>query len=547
MNSIFTVLPILQVPRKAALLILCGMLGMSESQAIEIKSPVWTFEGLGTVFGSPAIGPNGEIVVGTEETNTESNSGKVYSFNPNGTVRWVYTGADWFDSSPAIASDGTVYIGCWDNYLYALDGDSFKTSPDHYLWRFPTDSIITATPTIGPDGTIYVGSHDGILYAISPPGFNEAEPTEKWRYDSTSPIEGGTVLNDAGNTLYFGNEDGQLHAVDTATGNKVWSFQVPAFHDLLDKPYQRAIYSAPLIDSTDQVYFGCENGRLYELSSTGTLSDSFPAEDSILCSPIMDALGRLFFASQDGYLYAVASDGDLGGMIQLWEVFVGDILYCTPAMDDNSNIIIAGYSGSAETGNATTVFSVSLSGVVQWSFSFPTLNDSSPNIAPDGSIYIGAHENLLNGQSGKLYKFQGGAPLAQSGWPRFGSNRRQTGWIDDLFEPDLVDYFPDIEYNLLNLSYVPWFGQGFIEDAGLPLVRHTEHGEIWMAQSSEDGVIFYDYVLASWIFAPSAAPNYGYLLNGGYWIYHAMGTSVQTGRWFYSYQTSSWVGDSELN
>jgi hypothetical protein len=105
-----------------------------------------------------------------------------------------------------------------------------------------------------------------------------------------------------------------------------------------------------------------------------------------------------------------------------------------------------------------------------------------------------------------------------------------------LFEPDLVDYFPDIEYNLLNLSYVPWFGQGFIEDAGLPLVRHTEHGEIWMAQSSEDGVIFYDYVLASWIFAPSAA-----------WIYHAMGTSVQTGRWFYSYQTSSWVGDSELN
>jgi outer membrane protein assembly factor BamB len=541
--NFFTTHPIPHMLRKIAPVLLGGMLGMSVSQAIETKAPVWTFEGLGTVFGSPAIGPNGEIVVGTEETNTESNSGKVYSFNPNGTVRWVYTGADWFDSSPAIASDGTVYIGCWDNYLYALDGDSFKLTSEDYLWRFPTESIITATPTIGPDGTIYVGSHDGIMYAIRPDG------TAKWAkgYDSTSPIEGGAVLNDAGDTLYFGNDDGELHAVDTATGNKVWSFQVPAFHDLLDKPYQRAIYSAPLIDSLDQVYFGCENGRLYEISPTGTLSDSFPAEDSILSSPIMDSVGRLFFASQDGYLYAVASDGDLGGMVQLWEVFVGDILYCTPAMDDNSNIIIAGYSGNAASGNASTVYSVSLSGIIQWSYPFSTLNDSSPNIAPDGSIYIGAHENLFNGQSGKLYKFQGAASLAGSGWPRFGSNRRQTGWINDLFEPDLVDYFPDIEENVFNLSYVPWFGQGFIEDVGLPLIRHAEHGELWIAESSEDGVIFYDYILASWVFAPSAAPNYGYLLNGGYWIYHAMGTSTQTERWFYSYQTSSWVSESELN
>lgn len=547
MSLIFSKWPIRRPSKPAVILLLASFTMGASMGTAQTKEPVWTIENLGTVFSSPAIGPSGEIVFGTEITTTESNSGKVYSYNPNGTIRWVYTGADWFDSSPAIAQDGTVYIGCWDNYLYALDGDSFKLTSDDYLWRFPTDSIITATPTIGPDGTVYVGSYDGFLYAISPPNFANDEPVEKWRYDSSSPINSGAVLNDAGDTLYFGNDDGELHAVDTATGNRVWSYRVPAIHDLLDKPLQRAISGSPLVDSQGQVYFGCENGRLYEISSIGTMSDNFRAEDSILSTPIMDASGRLFFGAQDGYLYAVASDGDIGGMVQLWEVFVGDILYCTPAMDDNSNIIIAGYSGNATSGNASTVYSISLSGTIQWSYSFPTLNDSSPNIAPDGSIYIGAHQDLLNGQSGKLYKFQGVAPLAGSGWPRLGTNRRQSGWIIDLFTPDLIDYFPDIEYNLLGLAYVPWFGQGFIQDAGLPMIQHGEHGEIWIAQSSEAGVIFYDYNLASWVFAPRAAPNYAYLMKGGYWIYHAMGTSTMTERWFYSYQGGSWVTESDLN
>ena len=34
------------------------------------------------------------------------------------------------------------------------------------LWEFETGSDVTSSPAIGPDGTVYVGSYDNKLYAI---------------------------------------------------------------------------------------------------------------------------------------------------------------------------------------------------------------------------------------------------------------------------------------------------------------------------------------------------------------------------------------------
>ena len=64
-------------------------------------------------------------------------------------------------SSPAIGSDGTVYVGSWDNKLYAING---KTGVK--LWEFETGSYLYSSPAIGSDGTVYVGSADKKLYAI---------------------------------------------------------------------------------------------------------------------------------------------------------------------------------------------------------------------------------------------------------------------------------------------------------------------------------------------------------------------------------------------
>ena len=79
-----------------------------------------------------------------------------------GTVLWEFeTGAD-VRSSPAIGSDGTVYVGSGsdDKKVYALDGKSGAKK-----WEFETEGGVYSSPAIGSGGTLYVGSWDKV-YAI---------------------------------------------------------------------------------------------------------------------------------------------------------------------------------------------------------------------------------------------------------------------------------------------------------------------------------------------------------------------------------------------
>ncbi len=85
-----------------------------------------------------------------------------YVGSQNGTKKWEYETGGGIDSSPAIGSDGTIYVGSYDKKLYALNSDGSKK------WEYETGSgIILSSPAISSDGTIYVGSHDKKLHAIN--------------------------------------------------------------------------------------------------------------------------------------------------------------------------------------------------------------------------------------------------------------------------------------------------------------------------------------------------------------------------------------------
>ena len=78
-----------------------------------------------------------------------------------GTVLWEFKTGGYVNSSPAIGSDGTVYVGSNDDKLYAINGKSGVK-----LWEFETGDDVRSSPAIGSDGTVYVGSEDDKLYAI---------------------------------------------------------------------------------------------------------------------------------------------------------------------------------------------------------------------------------------------------------------------------------------------------------------------------------------------------------------------------------------------
>ena len=74
---------------------------------------------------------------------------------------WEFKTGGPVGSSPAIGSDGSVYVGSKDDKLYAINGKSGVK-----LWEFETGSYVHSSPAIGSDGTVYVGSEDNKLYAI---------------------------------------------------------------------------------------------------------------------------------------------------------------------------------------------------------------------------------------------------------------------------------------------------------------------------------------------------------------------------------------------
>jgi len=74
---------------------------------------------------------------------------------------WEFETGDVVSSSPAIGSDGTVYVGSEDKKLYAINGKSGDK-----LWEFETGGGVFSSPAIGSDGTVYVGSKDKKVYAI---------------------------------------------------------------------------------------------------------------------------------------------------------------------------------------------------------------------------------------------------------------------------------------------------------------------------------------------------------------------------------------------
>ncbi len=451
---------------------------------------LWSVNAGAVIFGAPAVGPAGEVVFAAEDA-------RVYCHNPDGSLRWVFTGAtDWIDAAPTIAPDGTVYVGSWDNFLYALELETGALK-----WQFETGNMVLGSAAVGPDGRVYFGSDDGMFYCLAPDGSLvwAVEPGTQY-----SPIHSSPVLSHAGDTVYFGNEDGEFYALDTATGSRRWVFNV----NPLSTRY--AITGAAALAADGTIVFGSNNGYLYALRPTGVMDWRFPpgldaGTEGIRSAPVLGPDGTVYFAAQDGYLYAVDALG-----FQLWEAFVGDVFYCTPALDAAGNVIVIGYAGHISP-KLSHALAFDPAGNLLWQFVFQGYNDSSPNIVPDGSIYFGSHAGLL-------YKLAGAAPLPAAGWPRFQAARRQSGLAADLARTELVDLLPWLTVSRAGWVHVPWLGRGWATGLQLPWTWHLDHGFMHIVRPGMEALTFFSPAREAWLAAPAAAQGWTYDLGTRTWL-----------------------------
>ncbi len=127
----------------------------------------WTFNAGGDICGgTPCNSVDGTIYFGTHIGDT--GNGKLIAVNPDGTEKWR-RGIGAVESAPAIAEDGTVYIGSNAGYLYAFGKGDINHSPDKPSITGPTSGaagteyeyIFVTTDLDGDDVSYFIEWGDG--------------------------------------------------------------------------------------------------------------------------------------------------------------------------------------------------------------------------------------------------------------------------------------------------------------------------------------------------------------------------------------------------
>jgi outer membrane protein assembly factor BamB len=310
--------------------------------------------------------------------------------NP-GTPIWEFKTGYVVRSSPAIGSDGTVYVGSDDKKLYAINGKSgFK------LWEFETGHWISSSPAIGSDGTVYVGSVDKKLYAI-----NGKSGDKLWEFETGSSVSSSPAIGSDG-TVYIASWDNKLYAINGKSGDKLWEFETGG-----------DVFSSPAIGSDGTVYVGSDDNKLYAINGkSGDKLWEFETGSAVTSSPAIGSDGRVYVGSWDNKLYAInGKSGD-----KLWEFETGGDVHSSPAIGSDGTVYVGSFDNKLYAINGK-------SGVKLWEFATGGFVWSSPAIGSDGTVYVGSEDK-------KLYAIKTDSKgLAKSPWPMRGQNARHTGRV----------------------------------------------------------------------------------------------------------------------
>ena len=221
-------------------------------------------------------------------------------------------------------------------------------------WSFPTGDRIVSSPVLH-GGVLFFGSDDGNVYAV-----DAASGRERWRFRTGGPVVASPAVADG--LVLVGSYDGRFYALDEASGAPLWKFTT-------------------------------EGERRFEarglhgfLPRTQTYADPF---DVFLSSPVV-ADGAVFFGSGDGKVYALGlADGKLR-----WRLDTGEVVHASPAFADGTVYVGSWnsrlYAIDAKTGAERWRFQAGTDELIHNQVGF----QSSPAVA-GGLVYVGCRDANL--------------------------------------------------------------------------------------------------------------------------------------------------------
>lgn len=340
------------------------------------------------------------------------NRNSPYAGTETGKVKWEYKlyakdgGTQLMESQPAIASDGTIYIGNYNRKLYALNKDgSIK-------WIKDDVAYLSNTPVIAEDGTIYVTS--GKLTALNSDG------SIKWQVKDASTYN--TPIIDSEGTVYVYNS--KTITAYNSDGSKKW---------VSDEMFIGATDSknSTLVSKNGTIYTLLSSGQSYFLYahdkngkelwnkkfsgnggnpgfSLGLNSELYINGGSVVYvfdkngNPIkqwrqddINSKAAPTISSKDGTIY-IAGNSGVSAYNQdytlKWKYSTGtQVIVNSPVIDKNGVVYVR---------SEREVFAVNPDGTLKWKMPFSLFHVGSSNnsisIDKDGTLYAAGYVAKIN-------------------------------------------------------------------------------------------------------------------------------------------------------
>jgi len=203
-----------------------------------------------------------------------------------------------------------------------------------------------------------------------------------WVYTTGGPIDIASPIASNG-IVYMTSTDGNLYALDAATGAYIWSFFV-------------GIYAHSPAVSDGVVYTGsgqAAGGRLYALDAvTGTPLWDYPTGESAVNTAITVADGMIFFGTGMWRGKIIALDASTHSPVWVRDTSSSHI-QSSPAVVDGVVYIGVYWENKVYALKAST-------GDVIWAYSTGYVVGSSPAVV-DGIVYIGSHDHRIHAINAK--------------------------------------------------------------------------------------------------------------------------------------------------
>ncbi len=309
-----------------------------------------------------------------------------------------------------VAMGSTLIIAT--DYTTGVSGQTTLTVPPvdgTRKWQFYVNpTIVGYGPALGPDGTIYFGNDRGEVYAINP-----ADGTTKWKAalpegkPRNSPTVGpdGTIYVTHDRSTYQWWNPGILYALDPADGSVKWTVQ-------------RTGSETPAIGSDGYVYVSADDSKVAAINPadpTGFAWSYTMTGDNPLTGPVIGSDGTVYVRTWASKLRAIQYSPILGAAREKWAVNLvnggGTGVRFTPAIAADGTIYVA---------SNTTLHSINPAGSINWTYTYPRTGgeQNACVLGADGNVYVTSDRYL--------YSITPGATQGTLNWEYFSDNYPDT-------------------------------------------------------------------------------------------------------------------------